>query len=449
MPISLIVGPPNSGREGEVLGRLKASLRADPVLVVPTGDDAARFERELCREGGTVLGVSIRTFGSLFEDVARSLALRLAPPLKRPERLALVGAAVTATPLRLLGRSAARPGFAPALETLIGELQASLVSPRELAAAAAELADGDYESELAALYESYGELRDRPGRSDAGSRAEATLRALRAEPEAWSGRPVFIYGFDDLTRAQLELVGELGRSSEVVVAVNYADREALVAGAPLLAECMELGATVAEQVEHDPGYTDRESLRHLDRFLFEPESRPVEPDGGVVLLECAGELGEAEAIGAEIARLLADGVPPDEIAVVARDVARRGPALGRVLARLELPVAVEASVPLDQTAVGSSLVALCRAASAAGEPADLLGHLRADPAMAPEAAAWLERRIRRRRPASIDEAIEGWKAPPRHLATVRAASGPAARMRALAAIARELAEELPGDRRGA
>jgi ATP-dependent helicase/DNAse subunit B len=442
MPISLIVGPPNSGREGELLRRLRESLALDPVLVVPTGDDAARFERDLCAETGAVLGVSIRTFASLFDDAARAVSLDLAPPLTEPERLALVRAAITTTPLRRLRRSAARAGFAPALDTLIRELQQALVAPGELDSAASELTDGEYERELAALAANYARLRDDAERSDPGSRADATLRALRTAPDAWGERPVFIYGFDDLSRAQLELVAGLGRSSEVVVAVDYEDRDALRAGSGLLAELRsELGAEVAAELAHDPRYTERESLRRLDLGLFEPGAEPAPIDDGLLLLECAGELGEAEAVGAEIARLLADGTAPDDIAIVARDVAHRAPALGRVLSRLEIPVAVETSVPLDRTAVGRGLVALCRAAAPDGEPSDLLAQLRADPAMAPEAADWLERRIRRAHPTSIDEAIATWETPPRHLTAVGGAPSATERMRALAAVARELAEE--------
>ena len=51
MSLELIVGPPNSGRAGEILGRLRSALERDPLLIVPTGDDIARFERDLCRGG--------------------------------------------------------------------------------------------------------------------------------------------------------------------------------------------------------------------------------------------------------------------------------------------------------------------------------------------------------------------------------------------------------------
>src|SRR5687768_18288798 len=58
MSLALIGGPPNSGRTGLVLGRFEAAIESDPILIVPTGDDVERFERELCgsRRAGGLLG---------------------------------------------------------------------------------------------------------------------------------------------------------------------------------------------------------------------------------------------------------------------------------------------------------------------------------------------------------------------------------------------------------
>ena len=208
MPIRLIVGPPNSGRAGEMRRRLLERAGEEPVLVVPTGDDAAWFERELCADGAPSLGISIRTFGWLFRDLAASLALDTGPLLTAPERLALIRAAVATTPLRRLARSSGRPGFAPALDVLIEELQSALISPSDLAARADDLEDGAHEAELVALYTSYSDLREQAGRTDRGALAAAVLAALRGGSEQ-PARPVFVYGFDDLTLIQRELLAEL------------------------------------------------------------------------------------------------------------------------------------------------------------------------------------------------------------------------------------------------
>ena len=444
MSISLIVGPPNSGRAGEVRRRLLASLDREPVLVVPTADDAARFEADLCEAAGdrSILGAETLTFRRLFEELAPAAGIEASAPLSAPQRLALVRAAARATPLTVLARSARRPGFGAALDSLIVELQAAQVGPDDLERAAEALDDPELELELAAIYRTYFSLRDEAGRPDEGAIATALLLALGSgPPQGWQERPVFLYGFDDLTRAQLDLIDRLGRACEVTIAVNFEDRRALTARASLLTDLVEeLGATREPDLPHEAGYTRSVLLRHLDRNLFEPGAPPSPRDEGLSLLECAGALGEAEAIGAEVARLLAGGADPDDIAIVVRHPAATGPLIGRVLGRLGIPVAVEADVPLARTATGRALVALCRAAGPGGSAEDMLAYLRADASMRPGGADWVERRIRRGDARTAADAVATWEWPPRHWQRLREQRDAAGRLRALGRIAVALAE---------
>ena len=131
----------------------------------------------------------------------------------------------------------------------------------------------------------------------------------------------------------------------------------------------------------DPSYTSSATLRHLDRSLFEPGAAPIDADDGLVLLDSAGPRGEAEAIGIEIARLLADGYASRrdrDRAALSRLV--RGRSWRACSTTLGIPVALEASIPVTATCVGTSLVALCRAAEDETAVESLLTHLRTDPA---------------------------------------------------------------------
>lgn len=441
MPLSLIVGPPNSGRAGEVVARLRACASQEPVLVVPTGSDAARFERDLCERGNAALGISIQTFGWLFADLAEAYGVNVGLPLSTPERLALVRVAVASTPLRVLSRSAARPGFAPALDSLLNELGAALIRPEDLRAEAERLDDGVAEAELAALHGAYAELRERTRRSDQATLAEGVLAAVGADPSVWGARPLFVYGFDDLSVAQRALLAELAREGEVTVAVNYSDRVALAARAGMVAELdEEIGIDSQTELTQDAEHSASAVLVGLDRGLFEADIELVEPDDGLVLMESAGERGEADAVALEAARLVAGGVEADDILVTTRHPAADGPLLAAVLEEHGLPSALEASIPLEQTGTGRALLSLCRAVGPNGTPADLLAHLRCDPTSPAGAIDWLERRFRRRDAETIDELIEDWEKPPRHLARMREARSPAARLRALASIARDVAE---------
>jgi RecB family exonuclease/superfamily I DNA/RNA helicase len=441
MGLCVIQGPPNSGRAGEILSRFRNALESAPVLVVPTGDDVAEFERQLCVDGGATLGGSIATFGALTAEVARALAVELPPTLTVPQRQALVRAAIRRSRPRRLRRSAARPGFAPALDALIAELQAALIGPGEFAVLVGELEERGYETELAELYRAYVELREASGRADEGLVATAAIAALRARPEGWAGRPVLVYGFDDLSRAQLELLAALAAATEVTVAVNYEDRGALAVRAPLLgALTAELGAERTLELPFDESYTASATLRHLDRNLFEAGAPAVAADDGLVLMQSAGARGEAEAIGIEIARLLDSGYEPDEIAIVLRRPGASGPLLDGVLRELGLPVALEASLPLAATCVGGSLIALCRAAGDENAVDALLAHLRSDPSLPAAIADRVERRIRRGDAQTVAAATEGWERPPRHLTRVVEAGSARGRLLALARAARELAE---------
>ncbi len=441
MAIELIQGPPNSGRSRELIARFRDELGGRPMLVVPTADDVAAFERDLCTDGATTVGATITTFEGLAREVASALALDLGPRLTPTQRQALVRAAIRRAALRRLSRSADRPGFTPAADRLIAELQAALVDPDEFERMVEELDDPAYERELGLIYRAYTELRDASGRTDHGSITAAAIRALRADASAWADRPVFVYGFDDLRRDQTELIAALAAHATVTIAVTYADTRALAARASLLTRLVEeLGAQRSEPLPFDPSYTQSATLRHLDRNLFEPAALPIDPDDGILLLDSAGARGEAEAIGIEIARLLTSGYEPDEIAIVVRHPDSSGPVLASVLSNLGIPVALEASMPLAGTCVGTSLVALCRAAIDETAVGALLTHLRYDPSFPKTTADWLERSIRRGKATRVTAAVEGWERPPRHLERLREAADAPARLRALARSARDLAE---------
>ena len=409
MSVKLIVGPPNSGRTGKTLDAFKTAAGRDPVLVVPTVDDVERFEEELTREGEVVIGATVGTFDQLFAMVARATDAPAGPAVSKTQRLRLARETARRAELGILATSSRRPGFPAALDELVSELQAALVDPVSLRERASEA--GPYEPEIAALYESYLALRDELGLHDDHSLAAAATAALRERPDAWEMRPVFLYGFDDLTVEQLELVRELSASTDVTVALPWEDRESLTeARGALFAELRDFDGVTIERLESEPRFTQSTTLFEIERRFGEPEAgEPIENDGGVALLASAGELAEVEAVGAEVARLLDDGVPAGEIAIVLRDPRSAGPLYRRVLLRFAIPVAVQADLAATRTATGAGLIALLRAAVGAGGASDLLAYLRTPGVASPSKVDWFERRVLRGRLRTTDEALEAWR----------------------------------------
>jgi ATP-dependent helicase/nuclease subunit B len=457
VPLKLIHGPPNSGRAGLVLGAVREALPRSPVLVVPNLDDAYRFERELCGEGG-VLGAAVTTFDGLFGMVAAAAGDPLPPRLSRAQRLRAVEVAVAERrdSLGPLRRSAGRAGFAASLERLAGELQAAGIGPAEVEAGAATLEGSAYLGDLASLFASYEEVRARSGRADSHDLARAAIRLLGERGSSWGARPVFVYGVDDLTANQLELLRRLAAVAEVTVALTHEEgRETLGERSALISRLRgEIGAEEETATVPVPGHTDAPLLFELERrFAVAGAARlAAAPGEGLALLRSAGERGEAEAIAAAVGRLLRGGASPEEIAVVLRDPARRGPLLARVMESYGIGVALEAELPVASTGVGGALLALLEAELGTRRAADALRWLRGPSRARPGAVDWLERRVRRRRAQTAAEALALWEEGegelPYDLRRLREA-GPGGLLAALAETAARMAIRFLGrDREG-
>jgi ATP-dependent helicase/DNAse subunit B len=449
LPLHLIHGPPNSGRAGRIQARFREALDRNPVLVLPTRDDVFRFERLLCAPGAT-LGGSVMTFDDLFREVARCAGSLPAAELTPAQRLAAVSAGIGARRDRLgpLRRSAARPGFAIPLERLFDELQAAGLEPAALGAGAQTLETSAYLGDLAALFAAYAEVRDRLGLADAHGVALAAIESLRATPRSWGERPVFLYEPGDLTPNQHRLVEALSDAAEVTVALPYEeDVAALAARGRLLEELRGIAATteaLARPADDEPFGIDP-LLVHIQREFGRAEPSRHPAGEALVLLRSAGERGEAEAIGAQVAKLVDAGADPAAIAIAVRDPVRRGPLLGAVLESYGIAVALEAEVPVAATSVGGTLIALLEVELGAGRASDLLRFLRGPSGLRPAQVDWFERAVRRQRLQSSSAALELWEERheglPGDLDRVRlaASAGPAALAAAVARLAATMA----------
>ena len=297
-----------------------------------------------------------------------------------------------------------------ALSDFVAELEVRRIDPGRLNRALSiwRAADGDGASrtELGQLFGAYREALERLGRLDGEQRAVRALDALRRQPALWGGTPVLFYGFDDLTRLQLDAIETLGRivGAEVTVSLAYEPGRTAFAGraatfnalAPLSAEHRQLQA----RAEHyAPG--SRVALSHLERSLFEPAAARVDPGAAVRLLEGGGERAELELVAREIEALLKQGMPAEEIAVLARPAGTSFDLLEEVFAAAGVPFTLQRRRHFGDTATGRALIGLLRCVpgpdgSSRGEYGDLLAWLRA-PGLHERAglADWLENKARR------------------------------------------------------
>ncbi len=226
MPLTLVTGPANAAKAGYVLERLREVLHREPLLVVPTSADVAHYERELAA-GGVVFGAQVLTFARLVRELGRVAGVG-ARPLGPVARERVVEAAIADARLRVLAPSAAAPGFARAAGALFAELQRSLVEPARFTRALRSWGGVPYADELAALYSAYRRRLEALERPDREGEAWAALDALRADPAVWGRRPVFLYGFDELTPG----AARRGRDAVAALRGRRLGHAPLRAGAP-------------------------------------------------------------------------------------------------------------------------------------------------------------------------------------------------------------------------
>ncbi len=437
MPITLITGPANAGKAQVVMDAVRRHLAhgQEPLLIVPTRADADHYRRELAGDGAA-MGVRVERFEGLIGEIA-SRARVTGPVLSGLARERVLAAIAAGT------GAAATPGYVRALAAFVVELQVRRVTPARLSRALSECAlEVETADGVGLLFEEYNRRLRELGRVDLEQRAMRALDGLRREPALWGATPVLLYGFDDLTRLQLDAIETLGAivDAPVTVSLTYEPGRAAFAGranafhaiAPLAAEQRVLAPRADYYAPHA-----RATLSHLERSLFEPDAVRVDPADAVRLLEGGGERAELELVAREIATLLEDGMAAEELAVVLRAPSAAAELIEEVFAAAHIPCALQRRRRFADTAIGRALIGWLRCAPAReksdfsekagdaiddtapsgdiapashGQVADLLAWLRAPGLLErPEPADWLEAAARRAGATSAAQARALWE----------------------------------------
>jgi ATP-dependent helicase/DNAse subunit B len=418
MPLTLVTGPANAAKAGEVLGGLRSRLGEDPILVVPTFQDVEHAQRELA-ERGAVFGARVLRFDWLFQEIGTRVGYR-EPVASLVQRELIVEEAVRRTPLTVLAQSAAQPGFARAATRFVAELERNMVDPARLADALRRWAgDGPrrpYADEIAAIYRGYRAGLEAAAHADPELFAWRALDALRLDPDRWGRTPVFVYGFDDFTPLELDALETLaGRcGADVTVSLPFeAGRPAFRAVARVHQELLARGARELSLPALDDHYAaeSRAALHHLERGLFETEPPGrVDPGRAIGFHSAGGERAEVELAGARVLELLREGIEPGDVAVVFREPGKQASLIEQVFGAYGIPYSLDRSIPIGHTGLGRGLLALMRCAILNGSSEDLLAYLRTPGLLRlPGLADRLEAQVRREGAHSAAQARDLWE----------------------------------------
>ncbi len=238
-------------------------------------------------------------------------------PLGPGDRLAMLLERVDELELRQHDFAGSPAGLMRQLVRRIDRLKAELISAEEFAAWAAALdgPEGPMEREFAGVYEVHERLLAQAGATDAGDLVRGALRACETAGPAFEH--ALIDDAQELDFAAASLVRALGR--ELFAAGDPAaglTSLRAAGGARMRAFAACAGTRVIELTE---SFRCPHAVLEAGAALLGsgPPAAPA-PDGGeVTFWRCENRRAQAQAVAAEIERLLArDGVAPDEVVVI-------------------------------------------------------------------------------------------------------------------------------------
>jgi ATP-dependent helicase/nuclease subunit B len=328
----------------------------------------------------------VGTFDDLFRELGATDSKRRR--LGESERRLVVRSLLEKATLDSFARSARFGGFVDALAESFVELESALIEPDQV------------EGELGSLYSRYlAELT----RLDCADRELAHWLAadrLAGELDAWpSERPLFVYGFEDLTGAQWRLLDAIAARAEVTVALPY--EPGRMAFTALTVSQEELARRAQGRISELPPRSSEyaePALAFVERNLFEPAgAESPGTDGAIRFLEASGARAASELVAEEALALLREGVEAEEIAIVCPSLERQRPALETAFSSYGLPYTLEGRIRLAQTPFGHSLCGLLRFVWSGGERHDLFSFLRSPYSeLTRSSADFLEGRLRGR-----------------------------------------------------
>jgi ATP-dependent helicase/nuclease subunit B len=374
---TLITSAAGYGKTHEAIQGIKRLKRRDPLapvwVLLPTELQVNAFRARAM----TVIGEDT-LFAVEFFDFY-SLNARLLELFDKPQRRAqdatryrILRHIITAeqAQLRHFGAIAETPGFVQLIAAFILELKQALIQPEAFAATA----QTDKDHDLALLYGAYqtylrdNDLVDREG--------EGWLALAELERDQAKLLPVKLLiadGYDQFSVVQTRLLTHLaGRIPQTILTLTYEPHRAEAAHrrfaqtrARLLSEATRADAAPTGAVSWResaaapaPDYARDAALTHLTAHLFQSGAERLHDASAVRLIEAPDRRREVQRVMHEVKRLLLDGTPAEEIAIVARDADPYTPYFLESAISYGIPLFFNRGLPLRRNPAVASFLAL-------------------------------------------------------------------------------------------
>jgi ATP-dependent helicase/DNAse subunit B len=414
MPAFLVTGAAGEGKTHAAIARVKASIERNPFgkvwVLLPTDLQIASFRVRLLRElddlgAGTHFGIEFFDFYSLY---ARLLEIAGTPQrrVKETARFRILRHVLEQSKhnLRHFRSIAATPGFVAQVAEFIEELKQAGIRPETFDAVVQTPKDHD----LALIYSAYQSFLR--GRNLVDSDGEGWLAQAQLETTVGPILDVdllVVDGYDQFNLVQANLLAQLAsRLRHVFLTLTYQPERAETAHRRFaqtrdrllqtgtwtetrLGERIGLPKSKARAVSgpdvsggsyalrNSDGETinahhasplrsgngsardeinNEPTLQRLARQLF--NTRPIQAanDGALTMIEAPDRRREVQTVLRRVKRLLRTGAPPDQIAIVSRDLEAYMPYFLETIPTYGIPVMTRHGSPLSENpAIGAFL----------------------------------------------------------------------------------------------
>ncbi|HWK26571.1 MAG TPA: ATP-dependent DNA helicase [Solirubrobacter sp.] len=380
----LVLGGAGSGKTTVLVERFAWLEPPDAVLALTYGDAAADRLRERVEDRltGAYEELSIMTFGGLCARLLRDEAFEagidpFATPVSTADRLAMLLERIDDLPLRhhdLRGNPSATLG---AIVRRIDRLKDELISAGDYRAWADGLSDdarGAREREFAALFAAHDALLEQAGALDAGDLVLQAFQLLRTKPHvrarlAARYAHVLVDELQDASFAQglllRLLVAEHGNIS--VCADDDQAIHRFRGAATKNVRDFRAEWPLARVVRLERSHRAPTRLLAAAHAVVAPVEDRLDkvlegdPGGAVAFWRCASERAQAQAVAAEVERLIArEDVAPEDVCVLVRSVRAEGQAVAVAFEERAVPYHLSGAAAFFQRAEIRDLLAWLR-----------------------------------------------------------------------------------------
>ena len=301
-----------------------------------------------------------------------------ATPVSAADRLAMLLERIDELPLRhhdLRGNPSAVLG---SIVQRIDRLKDELISAEDYAAWAATLPEASArEREFAALYTAHDRMLAEAGAIDSGDLVLHAFRLLRTRPHvrarlAGRHRHVLVDELQDASFAHGLLLRLLVAEHGDVAAVADDDQAIHRFRGASTKNVHDFRAEwpAAKVVRLEHSFRCPDAIVRAARAVAEPAPERIEkqlagnrshPPGEVAFWRCAGERAQAQAVAAEVERLIArEDVAPEDVCVLVRSVRGEGQAVGVAFEERAVPYRLSGAAAFFQRAEVRDLLAWLR-----------------------------------------------------------------------------------------